>query len=827
MTNGHFLEKFLKKKGFDEKIIQHIKPYNVEKQIKKLKKFSKHEIGYINEILLKIHNKQYIFPLFYSLICKINIESIADYIYLLSDKKPHKNKNIYHCNHETMENAMKLLTREFNTDSIILIIELIDKKLCDMISLQNDKDKFKIDEINETTFQVVERIASLKKKYVSFSSLVIKELEKRIDKPYFNLLIDIQADVNMIQDIEKLYSLNSLTNEKICILNTDIEEVIRRDRNTNIIRHIINKFETIKQISWKRFVWVFFTYFNESELNLIMKYLTVENFHNLFNYDGRFCRVLLYLIANDDKIADQLKKYINDNSIDSENDLNNTEEIIREAIKLYKSYKQIHPIKFLFDSDIPIHRKRILIGLASDKDLIHLVLDEDFLAYLKVTEIQNINEIKDNIIKGIDILYSLKKLGNTEDIAFLLLLIEHKVCEDINDFSDALRLKEKIVEKGYKNIYFKTCSYIDQYAKAIKIVAKYMNEPCLDLLLDCYFEGKIYKIFEIDKFYSLNSVSNEPICIIGTSIERIVRKKDIIDFLKYIYDKFDIIQQIGWKSFASVDFTKFDASELKFIMQNLTVKNFHHLLNYDGNFNKLLFYLITNDDNLANQAIKYLPSLIENIIYSKSYLFMYQLEKTMLNFVKLYKNSKPFDFMLKPYCFETKNILTELILREYPDELVTDENFIKYIDNVNSNIHCPSPDDKNYLIMSYIKEGIYNNFNIFLLFVYGNTYKEITRIKNILEKKYKIHNHIKRIKELIKKYLTLEKDEKVKKELLIYLTTAKTRKRKIILYSIVIDLMKSINKKSKSLFYLAFEKNVGYSLIETKMINEFKQFLSL
>ncbi|MCX7910066.1 MAG: hypothetical protein N2505_00570, partial [Endomicrobia bacterium] len=183
MTTGHFLEEFLKKKGFDEKIIQHIKPYNIEKQIKKLKQLSKSEIKKINNVLLKIENEEYIFPLFYSLICKINIERIANYINFSSDREPKKNKHIYYCDCETMKNAMDSLTSEFNTDSIILIIELIDEELCKISSLRDEKDKFKIDEINETTLQIIKKITSSEKKYESISSLVIKELEKRIDKP--------------------------------------------------------------------------------------------------------------------------------------------------------------------------------------------------------------------------------------------------------------------------------------------------------------------------------------------------------------------------------------------------------------------------------------------------------------------------------------------------------------------------------------------------------------------------------------------------------------------------------------------------------------------
>ncbi|MCX7909958.1 MAG: hypothetical protein N2505_00025 [Endomicrobia bacterium] len=515
---------FLKENGFDKQIIQYIKPYNVEKQIKKIKELSKNEIKTINNTLLKIENKEYIFPLFYSLICKINVEKIANYINLLSNKKPQKNKRICRCNHKTMEQAMNSLTRKFNIDSIMLIVELIDEELCDMRALIYNTYEFKIDKINKTTVQVLKKIASFKKKYVSFSSVVIKELEKCIDKPYFNLLIDIQADVTMIQDIEKLYSLNSLTNEKICILNTSIEKVIRTCYNTNIIKYILIRFETIKQIGWKRFL--------------------------------------------------------------------------------------------------------------------------------------------------------------------------------------------------------------------------------------------------------------------------------------------------------SVDFTKFDESELPFIMKYLKVENFHHLLNYDGDFNKLLFYLIMNNDDLANQAIKYLPSLIESIKPESDHLFIYRLMQEISNFVELYKNSKPFDFLFKPYRLDTKDMLTKLILKEYPYELVTSEEFMKRINNLNDRIE----NRENALIIRDIQEGIYKNLNIFL---FGDTYKEIIKTKNILEKKYKLHNqNIKIIKELIKKYLTLEKNERLKKELLTYLTTTKTKKGKIILYPIVIDLMNSINKKSKSLFYLAFEKNIGCSLIETRMINEFKQFFS-
>ncbi|MCX7909955.1 MAG: hypothetical protein N2505_00010 [Endomicrobia bacterium] len=516
---------FLEENGFDKRIIQYIKPYNTEKQIKKIKELSKNEIKTINDTLPKIENKEYIFPLFYSLICKINIEKIANYINRLSNKKPQKNKRICHCNHKTMENAMDSLTSEFNIDSIIFIIELIDEELCDMRALRYDKDKFQIDKINEKTFQVIKKTANSKRKYTQISSLLIKLLEKCIDEPYFNLLIDIHADITMIQDIEKLYSLNSLTNEKICILNTSIEKIIRQYNSTNIIKHILSKLETIKQIGWKRFI--------------------------------------------------------------------------------------------------------------------------------------------------------------------------------------------------------------------------------------------------------------------------------------------------------SIDFTKFNNSELNVIMQHLTVKNFHHLLSYDGDINKLLFYLMMNDDDLANQAIKYLPSLIKNMKPEDDDLSIYQLEDEILNFVKLYKHSKPFDFLFKPYLLETKNILTELILREYPYELVTNKHFIKRINNLRRKLW----ENKNLLIMWDIRESIHENLNIFL---YGDTYKEIAQTKNILEKRYKLHNHnVKRIKELIGKYLTLEKDVKVKKELLIYLITIKTRKRKAILYPIIIDFMNSINKKNKSLFYLAFKKNFGVAFIETKMINEFKQFLSL
>ncbi|MCX7910065.1 MAG: hypothetical protein N2505_00565 [Endomicrobia bacterium] len=515
---------FLKENGFDKQIIQYIKPYNAEKQIKKIKELSKNEIKTINDALLKIENKEYIFPLFYSLICKINIKKIAHYINFLSNKKSYKNKHIFRCNHKTMKHAMDLLTCNFNIDSIILIIELIDEKICNMVFLKHEKNMFKIDTINEKTFQVIKKITS-SKKYASVSSLLIKKLEECIDKPYFDLLIDIKANITMIQDIEKLYSLNSLTNEKICILNTNIERVIRKYCDTDIIRHIVHKFQTIKQIGWKRFV--------------------------------------------------------------------------------------------------------------------------------------------------------------------------------------------------------------------------------------------------------------------------------------------------------SIDFTKFNNSELNVIMQHLTVTNFHHLLSYDGDINKLLFYLMMNDDDLANQAIKYLPSLIKNIKPKDNDLSIYQLRDEILNFVKLYKHSKPFDFLFKPYLLETKNILTELILKEYPYELVTNKKFIKRINVLNRQSWAGN----NSLIISNIQEGIYNNLNIFL---FGDTYKEIIKTKNILEKKYKLYNQdIKIIKELIGKYLTLEKDEKLKKELLTYLTTTKTKKRKTILYPIIIDLMNNINKKRKNLFYLAFKNRTGFSLIETKMINEFKQFFSL
>ncbi|MCX7909957.1 MAG: hypothetical protein N2505_00020 [Endomicrobia bacterium] len=524
MTTDYFLEEFLKKKGFDEKIVRHIRPHNVEKQIEKVKQLSEREIEHINNILLKIHNKQYIFPLFYSLICKIDIESIAN-IDFFGNNEPQKNKRIYDYR-IPMEHAIDSLTHKFNIDSIILIIELMDERLCNIEFLKDNGENFQIDEINEKTLKVIKKITT-SQKYASVSSRFVKKLEKCIDEPYFDLLIDIKADITMIQDIEELYSFNSLTNEKICILNTSIEKVIRKYYDTDIIKYILAKFETIKQIGWKRFVSIDFTKFNDVEF-------------------------------------------------------------------------------------------------------------------------------------------------------------------------------------------------------------------------------------------------------------------------QYIED----------------------------VMKYLTVENFHHLLNYDGDFHKLLFYLIMNDDNLANQAIKYLPSLIESIKLESGHLLIYRLIQEISNFVELYKNSKPFDFLFKPYCLDTKNMLTELILKEYPYELVTNEEFMKRINNLNDRIE----NRENALIIRDIQEGIYKNLNIFL---FGDTYEEVTMTKNILEKKYKLPDHIKRIKELIRKYLTLEKDEKMKKELLTYLTTTKTKKRKIILYPIVIDLMNNINKRRKSLFYLAFEKNIGCSLVETKMINEFKQFLSL
>ncbi|MCX7910064.1 MAG: hypothetical protein N2505_00560 [Endomicrobia bacterium] len=510
---------FLRENGFDEKIVRYIKPYNAEKQIEKVKQLSKREIECINNMLLKIRNKQYIFPLFYSSICKINIESIANYINRFSSKEPQKNKCIYHYNRIPVEHAIDSLTRKFNIDSIILIIELIDEELCDMTSLRYKEDKFQIDKINEKTFQVIKKIASSEEKYAPISSLLIKLLEKCIDKPYFSLLMDIKADITTIQNIEKLYSFNSLTNEKICILNTSIEKVIRKYYDADIIGYIVEKFETIKQIGWQRFV--------------------------------------------------------------------------------------------------------------------------------------------------------------------------------------------------------------------------------------------------------------------------------------------------------SVDFTKFNTRELEIVIENLTVENFHHLLNYNGDFHKLLFYLMMNDDDLANQAIKYLPSLIENINPEYKDLSIYQLRDEILNFVKLYKRSKPFDFLLKPYQLSTKNILTQLILKEYPYELVTNKKFIKRLENFS----------EDSLAIRYIYQSICNDLNIFL---YTGKYKEISQKQNILEKRYQLNGkHIRIIKELIGEYLTLEPDITRRKELLTYLITTKTKERKTILYPIVIDFMNNMNKERKSLFYLAFKKNIGCSLIETEMINSFKQFISV
>ncbi|MCX7909959.1 MAG: hypothetical protein N2505_00030 [Endomicrobia bacterium] len=489
---------FLRENGFDEKIIQHIRPYNKIKQIKKIKELSKSEIKKINDALLKIKNKEYIFPLFYSLICKTSIEKIANYMNFSSNRKPKKNKHIYYCNHEAMENAMNSLIREFNIDSIILIVESIDEEICNPRYIRYNKDEFKIDKISDKTFQKVKIYIYCKFQHIE-------------------------------ENMQKLYSLNFLINEKICISNTSIAKVIMQDPYTNVIDYILAKLETIEQIRWKRFV--------------------------------------------------------------------------------------------------------------------------------------------------------------------------------------------------------------------------------------------------------------------------------------------------------SVDFTKFKRSELDVIMKYLTVENFHHLLNYDGNFHKLLFYLMMNNDDLANPAIKYLPSLIKNIKPEDDDLSIYQLEDEILNFVKLYKRSKPFDFLFKPYSFNTKNILTQLILKEYPYELVMNKDFIKRLENFSNKITYSSINNKNHLIIDYIYESIQKNLNIFL---YGDTYEKISQMKNILEKNYELDDqNIKIIKELIGRYLKLEKDKKVKKELLAYLITTKTEERKTILYPIVIDLMNNINKERKSLFYLAFKKNVGFSLIETKMINEFKQFLSL
>ncbi|MCX7909960.1 MAG: hypothetical protein N2505_00035 [Endomicrobia bacterium] len=495
MITDHFLEEFLKRNGFDEEIIQHIKPYNVKKQIEKVNQLSMNEIQIINDALLKIKNKEYIFPLFYSLICKISIEKIANYMNFSSNRKPKKNKHIYYCNHETMENAINSLIREFNIDSIILIIESIDEEICNTKYIRYNKDVFKINKISNETFRNV--------------------------KMYIYLTIQ-----HMEENIQKLYSLNSLIDEKIRISKTSIAKVIIQEPNTKIMDYILAKLETIKQISWKRFL--------------------------------------------------------------------------------------------------------------------------------------------------------------------------------------------------------------------------------------------------------------------------------------------------------SVDFTKFTGSELDVIMKYLTVENFHHLLNYDGDFHKLLFYLMMNNDDLANPAIKYLPSLIENIKPVDNDFFIYQLEDEIFNFVRLYKLSKPFNFLLKPYSFYTKDILTELLLREYPCELVMNKDFIKRLENFSNKTTHSS--NRKHLIINCIYESIQNNLNIFL---YGDTYEKISQMKNILEKNYELDDqNIKIIKELIGRYLKLEKDKKVKKELLAYLITTKTEERKTILYPIVIDLMNNINKKSKSLFYLAFEKNIGCSLIETRMINEFKQFLS-
>ncbi|MCX7909962.1 MAG: hypothetical protein N2505_00045 [Endomicrobia bacterium] len=800
MITDHFLEEFLKRNGFDEEIIKHIKPYNVEKQIKKIKELSKREIKIINNTLPNIVNKEYIFPLFYSLICKINIETIANYINFSSSRAPKKNKNIYYCNYETMENAMDSLTRKFNIDSIIFIIELIDEELCNMRALKYNKDEFTIDEINEKTFQVIKKIASSKMKYSQISSTLIKLLEKHVDKRYFKLLLDIRASHGDIEYIEQFYSLNKFSKERIYI-EKNISEVIRRDKNIKILEYICEKFDVIKQIGWKRFISVNFIKLTEGEIEKVIKNLTVENFHYLLNYDGRFCKLLLYLIANDDNIANQLKEYINYNSIDPENDLNNTEEIIREAIKLYKSYKQIHPIKFLFDNTITIHKKRMLISLASSENLINFVLDENFLLYFKVTEIQNVNEIKNNIIKSVNILYSLKKEINAEDIAFLLFLVEHKVCENINDFHNALKLKEKIVEKGYKNIYFNSQSYIDRNTKAIKIIAKYINKPCLNLLLDCYFEGKLYKILMIDKFYSLNSVSNEPICIIGTSIEQVFRN-NIVNLLENIYDKFDIIQQIGWKRFVSVNFTLFNDKEIKIIMKNLTTENFHYLLNYDGDFLKLMVYLISNDDNIQQQLIRYLDRF-------KKTDDLHAVEKYIHNVVALCKHSKPFEFMFDDNISdEKKDIITQLLLKNYPSDLVLSKDFIELLD-----------DSKKKKV---VIEGINNNINVLVYIKFS--YEQIEKIKNVLEKR-KID--ISTTEEIIKTYLEkIEKDNKIKRTFTAYLSAVKNE-RKIVLYPVIIDAINKINQQRKSLFYLAFQKNVGFSLIETEMINLFKQFISI
>ncbi|MCX7910063.1 MAG: hypothetical protein N2505_00555 [Endomicrobia bacterium] len=380
---------FLTNIGLDKTIIQHIKPYNIEKQLTKIKQFSKQEIQRINKILSNIENKEYIFPLFYAFICNFDIKTFADYFdNALFKNKKLNSENILNFNHEELENAMKKLVNVFNNiDSIILVIELLDENICDIDYIKHRKYQFTISEINDKTFQVIKQIKDYNIKINN--AYVIKALEKQ--NSYFFQTELKTWSLYYAEYIERFYSLYDSLDEKICILNTSIEKVIIRDSSAYILQLIYKNFDNIKKIGWKNFISVDFTKFKKTELSFI-KYITPNNFHHVINYSGNIRELFLYLIADDDNIAKQLIQYL------PQLPKGSTDRDIKNLVMLYKHSK---PFEFIFNKHIHYEAKHILTKLLLEGYSPDLVLHEDFLQCLNNKDIY---KIKESLNKNINVL---------------------------------------------------------------------------------------------------------------------------------------------------------------------------------------------------------------------------------------------------------------------------------------------------------------------------------------------------------------------------------------------------------------------------------------
>ncbi|MCX7910026.1 MAG: hypothetical protein N2505_00370 [Endomicrobia bacterium] len=339
----HEITNILKKYGFDDKIIKHIKPYNFKKQLEKIQTLTQEEITNINNYLLTIENQEMIFPLFYASICKIDIKEFIN---------------------------------EFNPDSLIFITELIDEKIYKKDDIKWKKSYLRIQSMDDTKFQILKKLQLTEVKDIDADH--VEKLSQHIDKPYFNLLMDIKSTSYKLADMIKFYSLNDSLNEKICILGTSIENVIRREQNTEIIRYIYEKFDVIRQIGWKNFISINFTQFDRHELQVIFDNLTVDNFHYLLNYSGNIYELLLHLIVNDDSIKQHLMKYLD--KFKQLYTIYDVEKQIRNAFILYKYSK---PFDFVFSNSLNDDLKDIVTQLLLKGYSYELVLSNKFLNCFK------------------------------------------------------------------------------------------------------------------------------------------------------------------------------------------------------------------------------------------------------------------------------------------------------------------------------------------------------------------------------------------------------------------------------------------------------------